>query len=101
MPPIPDGTIFMLRDEGDRSVGIAPVALTLTYEREIDRAHFWEVLSLLGSIAEDEDWHGQVTAYVLYAYGKKEPEVQLFVPRYFESRSFEGEIKPYREDDLS
>jgi hypothetical protein len=84
MPPIPDGTIFMLRDEGDLSVGILPTQITLSYSREIDPAHFSEVLALLDSLAEGEDWHGQVTAFVSYHYYSMMPKTQLVVSNFRE-----------------
>lgn len=60
-----DKTIFTLRDEGDRSVGIDPAELTLTIDWEMDESGFAETLHLLYSL-NDQGWHGAITAYVEY-----------------------------------
>jgi hypothetical protein len=60
-----DKTIFTLRDSGDSSIGIAPAELTLTYDWQIDRSNFDEILDLLHSL-NDIGWHGAVTAFVEY-----------------------------------
>lgn len=83
-----DKTIFLLIDEGDRSVGISPAELTLTYDWEINPAGFDEILHLLYGL-NDIGWHGSVTAYVYYQErqdGKDVTELKLQVEDYHPDR---------------
>lgn len=68
---IADKTIFTLRDSGDSPVGIALTELTLTYDWEIHRGGFGEILDLLYSL-NDIGWHGPVTGFVEYVYSEYE-----------------------------
>ena len=58
-----DKTVFTLRDEGDRTVGIAPSELTLTVNRAVEPGEFNEMLQGLYTVNEG-GWHGEVTAHI-------------------------------------
>ena len=58
-----DKTIFTLRDEGDRAVGIDPSELTLTVNWAVEPDEFNEMLQDLYAV-NGGGWHGQVTAHI-------------------------------------
>lgn len=70
-----DKTIFILRDEGDSSVGLTPSELTLTQNWEVESSDFSEPLQLLYEFNEG-GWHGKITAFVFYEERKSGIDLQ-------------------------